>query len=256
MQEPERTSASEDPLNRKGKRVRKARRAEDVRREWVDGADGCRSLFVGNGPSFLVFDTDGKFKSLLIVREYLRKRLGKLTRAKGGEDRFDHEFLVGQLEALGKPGSISQRYKRLRADLDRIYTNSLTIDEDLPRYCMLVPILESIRQILIQSDDLKAKHLLSRLATRVKTARKLLTGETDDKQKFEAHEAFIKAIEEFARENDREPTMVEIRKLRFLDRGIKGDDQRRTVRTSQLAKETGFSWLPEGKHGPGKSLNR
>src|SRR5258706_7147851 len=99
MQEPERTSASEDPLNRNGKRVRKARRAEDVRREWVDGADGCRSLFVGNGPSFLVFDTDGKFKSMLIVREYLRNRLGKLTRAKGGEDRFDHECLVGQLEA-------------------------------------------------------------------------------------------------------------------------------------------------------------
>jgi hypothetical protein len=40
----------------------------------------------------------------------------------------------------------------------------------------------------------------------------LLTGETDDKQKFEAHEAFIKAIKRFARKNDREPTMVEIRK--------------------------------------------
>jgi hypothetical protein len=256
MQEPERTSESEDPLNRKDKVARKARRAEDVCREWVDGADGCRSLRVGDGPSFLFFDTDGKLKFWLIARLYLQQRLGKLTRAKGGEDRFEHEFLVGQLEVLGKPGSISERYERLRADLDRIYTNSSTIDEDLPRYCMFVPILESIRQILIQSDDLKAKHLSSRFVTRVKAARKLLSGETEDKQRFEEHEAFIKAIIEFARAKHREPTMVEIRKLRFLDRGIKGDNQRRTVRVSQLAKETGFSWLPEGKHGPGKSLNR
>ena len=275
--------------------VRKARRAEDVRREWVDGDDGCRSLVVGNGPSYLIFDIDGKFKAAIIAKKYLRQRLGKVTRAKHGEDRFAHEFLVGQLEVLGRPGSISKRYERLSVDLGKIYAASSIIDEDFPRYCMFVPILESIRQILIQTDDSKAKDLLSRFATRVQASRKLLTGireantdsaacriegieyttwrmrlrenqpwlaelaeagETDNKQKFEAHEEFIKAIKEFARENDREPTRVEIRKLLFPGRGIKGDDRRRTVRISQLAKETGFSWLPEGKHGPGKSLNR
>jgi hypothetical protein len=72
--------------------VHKARRAEDVRREWVDGDDGCRSLVVGNGPSYLIFDIDGKFKAAIIAKKYLRQRLGKVTRAKHGEDRFAHEF--------------------------------------------------------------------------------------------------------------------------------------------------------------------
>jgi hypothetical protein len=269
--EPEKASESEDPINRNGKR-RKARCAEDVRREWVEDADGCRSLVVGDGPSssYLIFDTDGKFKAAIIAKKYLQQRLGKLTRAKRGEDRFEHEFLVGQLGALGRPGSIRKRYQPLRAGLGKIYAASPPIaepknwleamtyrDEDFSRYCMFVPILESIRQILIQTDDSKAKDLLSRFATRVQAARKLLTTEVD----FEAHEGFIKAIKKFASKNDREPTMVEIGKLLFPYRARAGDtrkraDSRRAVRINQLANETGFWWLPEGKHGPQNSLKR
>jgi hypothetical protein len=242
---------------------RKRRCAESVPKAWLDDGEGHRHRLVGEGPSYLIFDTQNKFKGAVIAKKYLKQRLGKFTRAKRGEGRFDHEFLVRQLEALGRPASIRKRYQRLRADLGKIYAASPPIaepknlleansyrDEHFLRYCMFVPILESVRQILIQADDGKAKDLFSRFETRVKAARKLLATETADNGQFEAHERFIETVRKFAIKNDREPTMIEIRKLLFPGRGRAGDDQRGAIRISQLASETGFWWLPEGKTGP------
>lgn len=215
------------------------------------GAEDDKNKVVGEGTSKAIVGPDGKFKGLILDKRYAqRRRWSKLTRLRRGEDRFEHEFLIDQLMLLGKPGAEDAHHNLLLESISKILSqNRFPAKELLSRYCVFVPILDAIRQILTAPDDTKADNLRERFDAKIHAARKELRRQTRDADEDGPQEKFIRAVETLWKMYDREPTMAEVGEHLFPEKSFrnpKGDLERRRIRVSQLARETGFK-LPRQK---------
>jgi hypothetical protein len=218
---------------------------KETRRANRDEADGNK--VVGEGTSRFIFGPDGKFKGLLLDKGYAqKKRWAKVTRVKSGEDRFENQFLIEQLALLGSPGSADCHHQLFLKSISKILSQKTFSPETLlARYCVFVPILDSIREILTAPSAEASEKLLERFKTRIQSARKLLSLRGTDEEDFGPQERFTKTVFALAKKFDREPTLAEVGKILFPEEL----DHKRRIRVSQLASQTGFK-LPHGKPGP------
>jgi hypothetical protein len=202
---------------------------------------------VSGGSSKFVFGPDGKFIGLHLDKSYaLKKRWSKVTRAKPNEDQWRHQFLIKQLELLGKQGNGPDHYRLILNDVSKIISqNRFSPETLLARYCVFVPILDSLREILTEADDEVSTKLLRRFSGRVQAARKLLSPKAADDPEIDPQQEFISTVRALAIEYNREPTMAEVGKALFPEKL----DHERRIRVSQLVSQTGLK-LPRGKPGP------